>query len=52
MKEAGIKVDNVLEFDVPDALIVERIVGRRCMCRRVGYTMLPSTRRKWQAKMM
>lgn len=29
MKEAGIKVDNVLEFDVPDALIVERIVGRR-----------------------
>lgn len=28
MKEAGIKVDNVLEFDVPDALIVERIVGR------------------------
>ena len=29
MKEAGIKVDCVLEFDVPDELIVERIVGRR-----------------------
>ncbi|AKA39514.1 adenylate kinase [Yersinia ruckeri] len=29
MKEAGIKVDYVLEFDVPDELIVERIVGRR-----------------------
>ena len=29
MKEAGIKIDCVLEFDVPDELIVERIVGRR-----------------------
>ncbi|CDG16613.1 adenylate kinase [Xenorhabdus doucetiae] len=29
MKEAGIKVDYVLEFDVPDAIIVERIIGRR-----------------------
>ena len=29
MKEAGIKVDCVLEFDVPDELIVDRIVGRR-----------------------
>lgn len=29
MKEAGIKVDYVLEFAVPDELIVERIVGRR-----------------------
>jgi adenylate kinase len=29
MKDAGIKVDNVLEFAVPDELIVERIVGRR-----------------------
>lgn len=29
MKEAGIKVDFVLEFDVPDALIIERIAGRR-----------------------
>ncbi|MCE1704451.1 nucleoside monophosphate kinase, partial [Enterobacter hormaechei] len=28
MKEAGIKVDYVLEFDVPDAIIVERIIGR------------------------
>jgi len=29
MKEAGIKIDVVLEFDVPDEIIVERIVGRR-----------------------
>ncbi|KAA9000033.1 adenylate kinase [Affinibrenneria salicis] len=29
MKEAGIAVDYVIEFDVPDELIVERIVGRR-----------------------
>ncbi len=29
MKEAGISVDYVLEFAVPDSLIIERIVGRR-----------------------
>jgi adenylate kinase len=29
MKEAGIAVDYVLEFDVPDELIVDRIIGRR-----------------------
>ncbi|ELX8379391.1 adenylate kinase [Providencia vermicola] len=29
MKEAGIDVDFVLEFDVPDEIIVERIIGRR-----------------------
>jgi adenylate kinase len=29
MKEAGINIDFVLEFDVPDELIVDRIVGRR-----------------------
>ncbi|MEC5318030.1 adenylate kinase [Brenneria populi subsp. brevivirga] len=29
MKEAGIDVDYVIEFAVPDELIVERIVGRR-----------------------
>ncbi|BBG59743.1 Adenylate kinase [Providencia rustigianii] len=29
MKEAGINVDYVLEFDVPDDIIVERIIGRR-----------------------
>jgi adenylate kinase len=29
MREAGIKVDYVLEFDVPDELIVDRIIGRR-----------------------
>ena len=29
MKEAGIDVDFVLEFDVPDQVIVERMSGRR-----------------------
>jgi adenylate kinase len=29
MKEAGISVDYVLEFAVPDSLIIDRIVGRR-----------------------
>lgn len=29
MKEAGIAVDYVLEFAVPDSLIIDRIVGRR-----------------------
>ncbi len=29
MKEAGITVDFVLEFDVPDEIIVDRIIGRR-----------------------
>ena len=29
MKEAGITVDFVLEFDVPDDIIVDRIIGRR-----------------------
>ncbi|WWO98637.1 MAG: adenylate kinase [Candidatus Dasytiphilus stammeri] len=29
LKEAGIKVNYVLELDVPDDIIVERIVGRR-----------------------
>lgn len=29
MKEANINVDFVLEFDVPDAIILDRVVGRR-----------------------
>lgn len=29
MKENGIDVDNVIEFDVPDEVIVERMAGRR-----------------------
>lgn len=29
MKEAGIKIDHVIEFDVPDEVIVERMSGRR-----------------------
>jgi adenylate kinase len=30
MKEAGVKVDYVLEIDVPDEQIIERMSGRRC----------------------
>ncbi|GAB55625.1 adenylate kinase [Glaciecola punicea ACAM 611] len=29
MKEAQVKIDNVIEFDVPDDVIVERMSGRR-----------------------
>ena len=29
MKENGVSIDNVLEFDVPDEVIVERMAGRR-----------------------
>jgi len=29
MKENGVSVDHVLEFDVPDEVIVERMAGRR-----------------------
>ena len=29
MKQAGVKLDKVLEIDVPDAAIIERISGRR-----------------------
>ena len=45
MKEAGITVDYVLEFDVPDELIVDRIVGRRVHAAsgRVYHIKLPST---------
>ncbi len=30
MKDAGVKIDYVLEIDVPDEQIIERIDGRRC----------------------
>ena len=29
LKESGVKIDYVLEFDVPDEVIVERMSGRR-----------------------
>lgn len=29
MKDAGVVVDHVIEFDVPDSVIVERMAGRR-----------------------
>ena len=35
MKESGKELDFVLSFDVPDSLIVERIVGRR-VCPKCG----------------
>src|SRR5215217_4242502 len=30
MKDAGVKIDYVLEIDVPDEQIIERMDGRRC----------------------
>jgi adenylate kinase len=30
MKDAGVKIDYVLEIDVPDEQIIERMSGRRC----------------------
>ncbi|VFS23543.1 adenylate kinase [Salmonella enterica subsp. enterica serovar Typhimurium] len=51
MKEAGIVVDYVLEFDVPDELIVDRIVGRRVHAASAAFTTLSLIRRKWKAKM-
>ena len=29
LKDSGVKIDYVLEFDVPDEVIVERMSGRR-----------------------
>ena len=29
LKDSGVKIDFVLEFDVPDEVIVERMSGRR-----------------------
>lgn len=46
MKEAGINVDYVLEFDVSDELIVDRIVGRRVYASfgRVYYVKFNSSK--------
>ena len=46
MKEAGINVDYVLEFDVPDELIVDRIVGRRVHAPSGRVYHVKSIRRK------
>lgn len=46
MKEAGINVDYVLEFDVPDELIVDRIVVLAFMRRLVVFITLNSIRLK------
>ncbi len=47
MKEAGINVDYVLEFDVPDELIVDRIVRVAIFTRRLAvFITLNSIRRK------
>ncbi len=52
MKEAGINVDYVLEFDVPDraSLIVDRIVGRRARCFGRVYYALNSTHLRLKVK--
>jgi adenylate kinase len=50
MIAAGVDIDYVVEIDVPDAAI-ERMAGRRVHWLPVVLTTLPSTRRKWLARM-
>ncbi len=45
-ERSGHQVDYVLEFDVPDELIVDRIVGAAFMRRLVVFITLNSIRRK------
>lgn len=52
MKEAGITVDHVLEFAVPDELIVERIVGVAFTRHQAAFITSLLIHRKWKAKMM
>ncbi len=50
MKDAGVAVDFVLEFDVPDEEIVKRMSGRRVPPAPAVPTTWCSTRRKWKAR--
>lgn len=50
LKEIGVVVDYVLEFDVPDAVIVERMSGRRAHLASAVLTTLFTTHLKWKVK--
>lgn len=52
LKEAGVKIDLVLEFDVADEVIVERMSGRRVHQPSGVLTTWCTINRKWKVKMM
>ena len=51
LKESGVKIDLVLEFDVADEVIVERMSGRR-VHQPSGRTYHVVYNQKWKVKMM
>ena len=50
MKEAGIAIDHVVEIDVPDDTIIDRMVGRRVHPASDALTTSATTRRKKKAR--
>ena len=50
MQDAGVAIDYVLEIDVPDSAIVERMSGRRVHVARAAPTTSSSTRRRSPGK--
>lgn len=52
MRENGIEIDYVLEFDVPDEVIVERMSGRRVHPVLAVFITLSITRQKKKARTM
>jgi adenylate kinase family enzyme len=50
MKAAGVKLDVVLEIDVPDSAIIERMSGRRAHVARAAATTSSSTRPRSPAR--
>jgi adenylate kinase family enzyme len=51
MKEAGVAIDYVLEIDVPDEAIVDRMSGRRVHPVQVVLITSNTIRQKWKEKM-
>lgn len=50
MKAAGVKLDYVLEIDVPFDAIIERMSGRRSHPPRAAPTTSSSTLPRWKAR--
>ena len=50
MREAGVAIDYVVEIDVADAEIIERMAGAACTSRRAAPTTSSSTRRRSPAR--
>jgi len=51
MKQAGVKLDLVLEIDVPDEAIIERMSGRRVHVASGARTTSSSTRQRSRERM-